>query len=39
MVALCIFELLLDGLFADWEQLKWTIASSICDSVAKALRN
>jgi len=39
MMAFCIFELLLDALFGEWENLQWAIASSIGDSLLRAFRN
>jgi hypothetical protein len=39
MVAFHIFEFLTDALFGGWEDVEWAIASSICDSLLRVLRN
>jgi hypothetical protein len=39
MMVLHILELLLDGLFGEWEGMAWVIAASICDSLFKPLWN
>jgi|HubBroStandDraft_6_1064221.scaffolds.fasta_scaffold05078_3 hypothetical protein len=39
MMAFHIFELLIDALLGEWEEVQWAIASSICDSLVRVFRN
>ena len=39
MMLVHIFELLTGALLGDWEHVEWAIASHICDSLIRVIRN
>lgn len=39
MMLVHIFQLLTVALFGDWEKVEWVIASHICDSLLRVIRN